>query len=159
MAQRGLSTLQMLCFVLTVCVGIPGVLELLWHMPNAVTRSGEAGTFVAAKSHEGGLLVGTITDVQSSTGSITVVGAFSGLRGQALFMRDSTKYGMQLCTRTHVENCAQLASTWTGPMRQIPHARRWFNIDFAGMGLDGGQLRFMMTVGLFAAFFGRVLPR
>lgn len=70
---------------------------LLWLAPDRTQRAGDAGTFVSASTSGGGFLSSPITSVQTSSGTIAVIGAFSGLHGQQLRIRDGIKSGLQLC--------------------------------------------------------------
>lgn len=95
------------------------VLELT---PNVVTREVDVGTFLSAQARPGGA---NVTIVQTTRGSLPVVGFFAGLRDERLTITDSTWHGVQVCGQRGPEACVDLADTYIGAFPPVPHAPVW----------------------------------
>jgi hypothetical protein len=89
----------------------------LWRTPNAVLRVGDLGAFTTSATVPGGLLDSAITNVQASGGSVVVEGIYSASRGQVLWVQETTKDGLQLCSPGRPGVCADLAGRFAGQMR------------------------------------------
>lgn len=167
--QRGssdaLAIAALLCALAILLAGIVTPVGLLiWEAasPSAVIAEGSAGTFNAAASSPGGFVVPTLTSVQTSIGSVTVVGTFSALRGSHLVVEEHNKSAaLQLCVADAPHVCAPLAGLWAGPMQSTPaaahttaFARRGLSTDNLGRWLGFGVLGTLialLVVGLAGA--------
>lgn len=130
-------------------VALPVILGLLiWLTPDATQRTGDAGMFVSASTSAGGFLSPSVTSVQTSNGTIAVVGAFSGLHGQRLRIRDGVKSGLQLCVEGSATVCADLAGPWTGRLVSVPHRRSM--TDWISLHIGDRALPLWFLIGFFA---------
>jgi hypothetical protein len=133
-------------FTFVVFVLVPLILMLWCHFePLQVLQHGDAGSFRAAASS------GDLTNVTTSAGVVTVEGGFSALQDQALFVRATNKYGLELCTAVTPEHCTTISGTWVGPMHPVPHNTHWYVLNFSGIRTSLPPILFM---GLITAFFG-----
>lgn len=120
------ATLASAATVLVFIVGmvVPILLALLmWLTPDATQQIGDGGMFVSASSSAGGFLSPSVTSVQTTDGTIVVYGAFSGLHGQRLRIRDGIKSGLQLCVEGSAASCADMPGPWTGRLVPVTHKR------------------------------------
>lgn len=92
----------------------------VWLVPDTITRSGEAGTFIDASVAPGGLGSHTVTSVHTTGGTFIVTGVYPGVpSGEPMAVQESTRSGLELCVRAKPDSCMQLASGYTGPMRTV----------------------------------------
>ncbi|MDN5874345.1 MAG: hypothetical protein L0H29_08205 [Sinobacteraceae bacterium] len=94
----------------------------LWLTPNIVTRIGNAGDFLSAEVRPGGFGSATVTTIKTTGGSFAVQGIFTAHHGMPLQVRDSTKYGPQLCSRHAPVTCAPIAGHYLGDLDTVAHA-------------------------------------
>lgn len=137
--------LGLFLFTFVAFVLIPLTLMLWCHFePLEVLQHGDAGNFRTAASS------GDLTNVTTSTGLVTVEGGFSALQDQALFVRTTNKYGMELCAAGTPEHCTTVSGTWVGPMHPVPHNADWYVWNFSGV---RASLPPILLMGLITAFF------
>jgi hypothetical protein len=106
-------------WLVTMCVlwGVPCSISAgLHYTPDALTASAEAGTFISSTGY------GSTTTVQTTIGSVIVMGAFSSPKGQALFLERRLKSGLLLCIYGD-SVCSPLAGPWPGRLRAVPYQR------------------------------------
>lgn len=133
-------------FTFVALVLIPAILMLWCHFePLEVLQKGDAGSFRTAVSS------GKLTNVTTSTGVVTVEGGFSAIQDQALFVRTTNKYGLELCAAGTPEHCTTVSGTWVGPMHPVPYNSHWYVLNFSGVRTSLPPILFM---GLITAFFG-----
>lgn len=132
------------------------VLTLLYFFgPNVVTSMGDAGVFISASTHHGGFGSPDVTNVQTTTGTVTIRDGFSANRGQLLVIRNSTKYGMQLCVaNSSQKRCVAIEGPWTGSMQPVQRVRYWYAVPFASIGLGRGDLLAILMMTLLTTLAG-----
>lgn len=136
------------------------------HAADAALRSADVGTFISAESSQGGFFAPTLTNVHTSSGSITVLGTFSALRGRPLSIEDLNKSGQHLCVAGAPASCVPLAGAWTGGLIPTSHATKVFNFykygltseNFVGW-LAMGSLLSVVALAMFGVAFGETRVR
>lgn len=137
------AALILFLFVLVALVMTPAFLMLWGHFePLQVLRRGDAGVFRTAVSH------GDVSNVVTSKGVLTVRGGFSALDGQSLFVRDTNKYGLELCPAGAPDHCTAVSGTWVGPMQPVLHVRHWYVWNLSGI---RESLPAMLMMGIITA--------
>jgi hypothetical protein len=132
--------------MLVLGIALPVAL-LIWQTatPRVPIRSGGVGRFLSAAS-ESPFLRPSVTDVQTTDGSLIVSGLFSAPRGQVLevvqFNQDNATY---LCATNDLGTCVPLAGTWAGAMKALATADRSF--DFGRYGLTTSNLWLWLACG------------
>lgn len=142
--------------VLLVGVAVPVAL-LIWQSvaTTAAVRTSDAGTFVSATASQGWYFSPTVTNVQTTTGSVVVEGTFSAPRGRALAIEDLNKSGLHLCAVGDLNSCLPISGHWAGHLVPTPQAARVFN--FVRYGLSTYNLQRWMAFGLIFAFVALAL--
>lgn len=153
-SRRGKVALAIFLLPLALGIVAPGIL-MLWEAASttATVRRGDAGVFVSSTSSPGGFTAPSLTSVQTSEGSITVVGIFSAPRGRELHVERTNKGSAQLCV-TGAGLCAPLAGDWPGSVVATPEAGRVF--DFQANGLGYSNLGGWLVGGMLVSFFAMV---
>lgn len=135
--------------VFIVGVIVPIILTLLmWLTPDTTRQTGDGGMFVSASTSAGGFLSLPVTSIQTSNGTIVVVGAFSGMRGQRLRIRDGIKSGLQLCVEESTASCSDMAGLWTGRLVPVPYRRGI--TDWIPLYIGARALSLWLLIGFFA---------
>lgn len=138
--------------LLVVLVGVATPVGLIiWEAtsPSAAIQTSDAGAFVSSTSSPGGYFAPTLSSVQTTAGTITVVGTFSALRGSALAVQQMNKVTtLQLCIVEAPSSCAPLAGAWAGPMTPTPEAGHV--VAFERYGLATGNLEAWIVFGVLA---------
>ncbi|HEX7325862.1 MAG TPA: hypothetical protein VF292_10995 [Rhodanobacteraceae bacterium] len=142
--------------VLLVGVAVPVALLIWQSVTTAVAvRTSDAGTFVSATASQGGYFSPTLTNVQTTTGSVVVEGTFSAPRGRTLAIEDLNKNGLHLCAIGDLDSCLPISGHWAGHLVPTPQAARVFN--FVRYGLSTYNLQRWMAFGLIFAFVALAL--
>lgn len=116
-------------WTLIVSVGVVVPLLLLGLIgitPDSTVSTGDAGFFVSSITSGGGFLSQAVSTVQASGGSIAVYGPVSAVRGQRIWVEDRLKSGLQLCLNGSPPACAQIAGSWSGPLRAVQYEHHVF---------------------------------
>lgn len=114
----------LLLVVFLGCIAAPVGL-MVWQAthPTTVIAEGAAGRFDSASSSAGGFFGPTLTTVQTSTGTIIVIGTFSALRGNALVVQADNEHDrLRLCTVGTRTVCARVDGDWPGTLMPTPQA-------------------------------------
>lgn len=146
-----------IAFLLVLLLGfVAPVALLIWQSvtTTVAVRSGDAGAFVSATAAQGGFFTSTLTTVQTSEGSVTVIGTFSAPRGRALAVEDLNKTGLHLCAVGDLDTCLPLAGRWAGTLTATHEAGKGF--DFERYGLSNNNLERWMMAGLILGFISVV---
>lgn len=134
----------------------PAVIGVLIGVtPDYLVRSADAGQFVSATTSAGGVLTPGVTSIQTTRGSISIVGQLSAERGQTLRVTDHLKDGLQLCVQGQPPACADLAGPWAGPMRPAPHRHYRFASLVTTIGARGVVA--WILLGILAVFVSGVV--
>ncbi|HEU0198704.1 MAG TPA: hypothetical protein VFQ88_16010 [Nevskiaceae bacterium] len=124
---------------------------MLWEAVHATTviAEGSAGRFESASSSPGGFFSPTLTSVQTSTGTITVKGTFSALRGEPIIVTADNKHdSLRLCTMGARTVCATLDGGWAGTLMPTPRARH--TVNFVRHGFSIHNLDQWLAFGMLA---------
>lgn len=153
---RGRMAIAAFIVALVLGVAAPAAL-LIWEAASttAIIVRGDAGSFLTSTSSPGGFFAPTITSVQTSAGSIAVIGTFSAPRGRALSIERTNKQGLRLCVTGAPASCAELVGNWPGPVVTTTEAGSVF--DFQRSGLTYGNLNLWLMVGLLLSFLTMVV--
>lgn len=139
-------------FLATLILGLALPIALLiWQAatPLVAVRSGDVGSFISATGQSGGFVQPSLTNVQTTRGSLIVYGLFSAPRGQALEVVELNKESRtHLCVVDDLATCLPLATTWTGTTMSAPRTNRAF--DFARYGLGNSNLGTWLALGVLA---------
>lgn len=144
------SLLGLLLVILLGVIAPIGLWTWQAHAAGAAIRSADVGTFISAESSQGGFFAPTLTNVHTSGGTITVVGAFSALRGRPLSVEEINKSGLHLCVAGAPSSCVPLAGTWTGGLLHTSHATKVFN--FYKYGLTSENFGAWLVMGSLLSF-------
>lgn len=153
MKPESTDTLLVGIWLAVVVFGIvtPAVIGVLIGVtPDYLVRSANAGQFVSATTSAGGFFTPGVTSIQTTRGSISVVGQLSAERGQPLQVTDHLKNGLQICVQGQPPVCADLAGPWAGHMRPAPHRHYRFTSLVTAIGTHGVALWIML--GILAVF-------
>lgn len=149
MKSGSTETLLVGTWLAVIVFGIltPAVIGVLIGItPDYLVRSANAGQFVSATSSVGGFFTPGVTNIQTTRGSISVVGQLSAERGQPLQVTDYLKQGLQLCVQSQPLVCADLAGPWAGRMQPGPHRHYPFTPLVTAIGAQGVALWIMLGV-------------
>lgn len=134
---------------------------MVWQAfsPTGVIARGPVGNFVSASSSPGGFFAPTLTSIQTTSGTIIVVGSFSALRGSALVVEQTNKDDdMRLCVIDAPAICATVSGFWAYKLAPVPEAAQVF--DFRKHGLSRDSLwrwLYFGTLAIVAAFIAIVI--
>lgn len=153
---RGRMAIAAFIVALVLGVAAPAAL-LIWEAASATATivRGDAGDFLTSTSSPGGFFAPTITSVQTSAGSIAVVGTFSAPRGRTLSIERTNKQSLRLCVAGAPASCAELVGNWPGPV--VPTTKAGSVFDFQRSGLTYGNLNLWLMVGLLLSFLTMVV--
>lgn len=125
---------------------------MIWQATHPITviAEGTAGTFESASSSAGGLGP-TLSTVQTSTGTVTVMGTFSALRGNPLVIRADNQHDrLRLCTVGTRTVCARVDGDWPGTLTPTPQAGH--AVNFVRHGLSSRRITDWLGLGTLPTF-------